>query len=671
MWPIATAATAALSLAGVASSSRLSARNIVYDGKISDSYDFVIVGGGTAGLVLASRLSEDSNTTVLVLEAGHTGDDVYSTIAVPDGTYFQSLTKSEYDYAFTTSEQSNMNNRGLPWPRGKVLGGSSAINGMYHVRPAQVEVESWHDLLEGADGDDNWTWDSFYAAMKKSEIFTPPTDETAAIAGIEYDASVHGTDGMIHTSYPGFQFGLNGNWTPTLNSLGVASRKDGAGAENWGAYITQSYINPTNWTRSFTRSAFIDPLPQRDNLQILADATVTKIVFEKGDSLKATSVEYAGSATASASSVKVNKEVILAAGVIGSPQILQLSGVGPSDVLTAAGVEVQSNLPGVGQHMQDHLVAAVYWSTDADTAGKLHTAGVNTPEFLSYINSATAYVNLTTLMGAEGANTLLTSIKDSASDATRYVPSADSGVLAGYSAMYEQSVSLMENTPTANIELLLALTGDGAVGIQAGLQHPLSPGRVYITTASAFDSPTIDPGYLAHSADLAVLREGMKMARKIGQTEPMSLFLGNENSPGDSVSTDEQWESWIKDNAGTEYHPHGSCSMRPQNKGGVINPKLIVYGTSNVRIADSSVFPIDMSCHLEAPTIAVAEKAAEIIRTQYNVKGGDDSSSSSGSGSDSGSSSGNNDDDNNDAAFTMRSGAFWTLATAFVVALVL
>lgn len=122
----------------------------------------------------------------------------------------------------------------------------------------------------------------------------------------------------------------------------------------------QSYINPTNWTRSFTRSAFIDPLPQRDNLQILADATVTKIVFDKGDTLKATSVEYAGSAGASASSVKVNKEVILAAGVIGSPQILQLSGVGPSDVLTAAGVDVQSNLPGVGQHMQDHLVRILF-----------------------------------------------------------------------------------------------------------------------------------------------------------------------------------------------------------------------------------------------------------------------------------------------------------------------
>ncbi len=170
-----------------------------------------------------------------------------------------------------------------------------------------------------------------------------------------FAAIVHDFDPLLPS-----EFGLNGNWTTSLNAIGIESRTDGASGENWGAYITQSFINPTNWTRSYTRSAYIDPLPPRSNLDILADATVTRIVFEKNSStgnLTATGVEYAASAGAATSSISVKKEVILAGGVIGSPQVLMLSGIGPTDVLESAGVTVQNALPGVGQHVQDHLVS--------------------------------------------------------------------------------------------------------------------------------------------------------------------------------------------------------------------------------------------------------------------------------------------------------------------------
>lgn len=221
-----------------------------------------------------------------------------------------------------------------------------------------------------------------------------------------------------------------------------------------------------------------------------------------------------------------------------------------------------------------------------------------TAEFGSYINSATAYVNLTTILGADAAATLVSSISDAAENSASLVPSQYSEVVAGYSAMYAKAVELFQNTPVGNIEFLLTITGAGTVGIQAGLQHPFSPGHLYLSSNSAFVYPTIDPGYLGHSADLTILREGLKLARIIGNTAPLSNYLGNETSPGPSVSSDADWETWAKENVHTEYHPRGTSAMLPLNQGGVVNANLQVYGTDNVRVADSSIFPIDMSCHV-------------------------------------------------------------------------
>ncbi|KAF8909105.1 hypothetical protein CPB85DRAFT_1435846 [Mucidula mucida] len=493
----------------------------------------------------------------------------------------------------------------------------------------------------------------------------------------------------MHNSYPGFEFGLNGNWTTSLNAIGIESRTDGASGENWGAYITQSVINPTNWTRSYTRSAYIDPLPPRSNLDILADATVTRIVFEKNSStgnLTATGVEYAASAGAATSSVSVKKEVILAGGVIGSPQVLMLSGIGPTDVLESAGVTVQNALPGVGQHVQDHLVAAIYWTTDVETAGTLYcwnirahsvapvesssivvykqlvppaqqarlsahlsdsayhvysynmyANGLRTPEFTSYINLTTTDINLTAIMGESAHSELVQSIADAANASASLVPSQYQEVVAGYRLMYSKAVELFQNTTMGNIELLLAITGAGAVGIQAGLQHPMSPGHIYINSSSSFDYPVIDPGYLSHSSNLTILREGIKLARIAGNTPPLSNYLTGETSPGSEVDTDEEWEAWLKDNARTEYHPRGSCSMLLLHQGNV----------------------------LEAPTIGVAEKAAEIILAQYTSDSGSGSNLNGGSSS----SSGNSDD--LDSASPSLALSWWTMLGASLVGVLL
>ncbi|KAJ8481388.1 hypothetical protein ONZ51_g6039 [Trametes cubensis] len=595
-------------------------RNIVYDGQIADSYDFVVVGGGTAGLAIASRLSEDSNTTVLVLEAGDTGDAVADRINVPVNAYYSGLPGSSYDWQYTTVKQPNAGNRALPWPRGKVLGGSSAMNGMYTVRPSKIEVDAWASLI--GDDTNKWSWDALFDNMKDSETFTAPSSDVQQEGQIVFNAASRGTNGPVHATYPGFMVPLVGNWTTTLADIGVAISDDAYGGEGWGAFIATSSINPSNWTRSYSRSAYIDPLPPRPNLAVLPNATVTRLIFDTSNKNNLTAT----------GTVKVNKEVILASGAIGTPHVLLHSGVGPSDVLQAAGVDVALELPGVGQHLQDHISTQVVFKTTADTAGSLHAHNLavnsgNTPAFLSFINSATAYVNITDLLGPDSAPQFKQQISDALSTSlSSLVPSTSDEVKAGYEAIYNTTLNTFLMSPLGQVEILFALTGgqvdgENTVAIQAALQHPFSQGRIYISSSDPFTPPVIDPQYLSHSADLTILREGLKLARKIGNTAPLSNYLDSEVTPGSSVQSDDDWEQWLVNQIGTEYHPSCSCAMLPLEQGGVVDANLKVYGLANVRIADASVFPIQFSAHLQAPVYGLAEQAARIIRATYNGVG--------------------------------------------------
>ncbi|KAF4611184.1 hypothetical protein D9613_007289 [Agrocybe pediades] len=611
-----------------AASNLIYRRRIVSPPDISSSYDYVIAGGGLAGLVIASRLSEDPAVTVLVLEAGKSGDEVAAGINAPAGAYYSSIVGTDYDWKYTTVPQPNLNNRTIYWPRGKILGGSSAMNAMYLVRPTVMEVDAWKDIISSGDGDtaaQNWGWDKVYENMKKSENFVPPNQELLTYVNIDYEAESYGSGGPMQVSYPAFMIGINANWTSALDRAGCAPNTNPNNGTSLGGYIAPSSINPTNWTRSYSRSAYIDSLPPRDNLHILPESTVVRFLLsnqpDSSGKQIATGVEFASNAESPRMTVGVRKEVILAGGPLGSPKMLQLSGVGPKDVLEAAKVNVSVELPGVGQNLQDHLTAGVTWATPQETAGNIHASGSEfsqTPEFLSFINDAVAFVNISTLFNGPALE-FQQQIKDARDESSRtLVASQYPEVVEGYKAIYDTIADkFLPDVP--QLELLMSLISPSQVSIQAAMQHPYSVGRTYINSSDPFVPVVIDPQYYSHFADMTIMRQGVRFVRSVGAA--YGALFGEEIAPGPGVQTDEQLEQWLRDSAAnTQYHPTGSCAMLPKEKGGVVDADLLVYGLANVRVADSSVFPFEFAAHLASATYAVAEQASTLIKQKsYNV----------------------------------------------------
>lgn len=420
------------------------------------------------------------------------------------------------------------------------------------------------------------------------------------------------------------------NWIPTLRNIGIPESPDPSGGETFGGFIATSAINPTNWTRSHSRAAYIDPLPPRPNLHILANSTVTKILFD--DNLTATGVQFARSRNGPITTINVRKEVLLAAGAIGSPNILMHSGVGPRDVLVAAGVDVKLDLPGVGQHLQDHIVSApipprshydaythpssqsssVVFQTTAETMGSMLGKGAadgvppgKSSPFLSFINSATCYANSSDLIGSydDAATFQKQVLDDLENSASQLIPSKDPGVIEGYKALYRANAEKILLSRVGQVELLLFAIGSRGNGgqtisIQLALQHPYSQGRLYITTDDPFDYPAIDPQYLTHWADATLMRQAVRLARKIAATSPLSDVLGNEVSPGPGVTSDEAIDRYVANGITTEFHPANTLAMLPRNQGGVVDARLRVYGLQNVRAVDASIFPIQFSAHV-------------------------------------------------------------------------
>ncbi|KAF8991165.1 GMC oxidoreductase-domain-containing protein [Cyathus striatus] len=296
-----------------------------------------------------------------------------------------------------------------------------------------------------------------------------------------------------------------------------------------------------------------------------------------------------------------------------------LSGIGPRDVLESVGVAVVEELAGVGQHLQDHLTGSITWQANFETLGDIEASQSDfshTPEFLSSINNAIAFLNLSTLF-SHSRNDMLamkTSVSNSLNASVAFVPSQYSEVKEGYKMIYKLNAEkFLPEEP--QLEFLLNVINPGVVKVQAALQHPFSTGRVYINSSNPFDQAVVDPQYFSHPADITVLRQGIKLTRTLGAAFQSLNLFGAETSPGTSVETDEDWESWLrKKGARTEYHPSSSCVMLPRTLGGVVDKRMKVHGVANVRVVDSSVYPFEFAAHLGSATYGLAELGAQLIK---------------------------------------------------------
>ncbi|KAH6901674.1 mala s 12 allergen [Coprinopsis sp. MPI-PUGE-AT-0042] len=621
--------------------------------EVLKSYDYIIAAGGLAGLVLASRLSEDANTNALVLEAATSGDERERDIDTPGGTCYASIVGSDLDWRYATVNQPKAEHpRHLlaPWKGGflsyspilelaltqdQVLGGSSAMNAMYVVRPAATELDAWAELMasdpETASHADLWNWDNMFEMMKKLENYSSPLPEPWAIGNnFAISPENHGRGGPMQLGYPGVMIDAVGNWMAACDRAGVSPLEEPNGGVTLGGFITPNYISQSNWTRSYSRSAYIDSLPPRDNIHIATEATVTKLGFADGDRVTvggeedltiSNRVEF-GNATAGDMATRyvvgVNKEVILSAGPMGSPKILMHSGVGPKDVLDQLGVRVHLELPGIGQHLQDHLTAGVTWQSRRETAGDLRANGgdfAESAEFLSFINNAVAFANITRLFG-DAQNVLQQEARELFNNFTTMSAEEEENAPEG-------TITLSSLVPfgSAEIEMLMSLISPGSISIQSALQHPFSRGRLYINSTNPFDPIVIDPNYFSHPLDMTIMRQGVRMVRDVGGALRELGIVGDETDPGPNVQSDEDLERWLVNGAAnTQYHPMGSSAMLPRKWGGVVDSKLEIYGLANVRIVDSSVFPFEFAAHLASATFGLAETASEVFKNEsYTV----------------------------------------------------
>lgn len=523
-------------------------------------YQYIIVGAGSAGCVLANRLSEDPNVQVLLLEAG--SKDWHPFIHMPAGLAKIVQVKS-VNWAYETEPEPNMNNRRMYWPRGKVLGGSSSINAMCYTRGQKEDYDHWAAL-----GNSGWSYQDVLPYFKKSE------NCERGLTGY------HGIGGPLNVQDLIYYNPLSQRFIEAATSLGYPANNDFSGEKQEGIGFYQ--VTQKNGKRCSTAVAYLKPALNRPNLTVITHALAHRVLVE---GTRAVGIEY--SQKGNVSKALADKEVILSGGAINSPQLLMLSGIGPAHQLKDKDVKVVQDLPGVGKNLQDHLDACTLYECTQPI----------TYDVIRNIREVTVGLNYYLFRKGPGTSNV-----------------AEAG---GFVC----SPLATDQRPDVQLHFLPALLDDhgrnrmkeNGMTIHTCDLRPASRGELLLKSAKPNEHPIIHANYLAAEKDVAMMIECVKIARAIFHAKPFTEYLGKEIFPGAKIRTDKEILSFIRQKAETIYHPIGTCKMG-NDEMAVVDPELKVRGIEHLRVVDASIMPILLSGNTNAPTVMIAEKAADLIK---------------------------------------------------------
>jgi choline dehydrogenase len=535
--------------------------------------DYIIVGAGSAGCVLANRLTEDPDTNVLLLEAG--GDDrplhnlpqFFSNLMIhmPAG-YSHTIKDPKVNWLFPT--EADQSGRVHVWPRGKVLGGSSSINGLLYIRGQRADYDGWRQL--GCEG---WAWDDVEPLFRRSE------DQARGAC------EVHGAGGPLHVSDPSTTHPVSEAVIEACKALGLPER-DPNGPEQEG--VSWYQLNIKGGTRCSAAVAYLHPAMGRPNLRVETQALVSRILFEGRRAVGVEFIQRGQIRTA-----RANGEVVLAGGAINSPQLLQLSGVGPAALLRGHGIDIVADLAGVGENLQDHYATATTYRLKPGTLSINELA-----RGLPFLKEATRYLfRRTGLLAISPAHIAV------------FCRSREG--LAGPDIQFHILPATFDQD--ALIEQRMDLEKAPGLTLAAYQMRPESRGTIRIKSPDPTAYPAIVPNYLSDPLDEEVAVAGLRWARRIAATPPLSEHVDHETNPGADVDGDEALLAWARERGTTLYHPIGTCAMG-RGPNAVVDPQLGVHGVEGLRVVDASVMPRLISGNTNAPTIMIAEKASDMIR---------------------------------------------------------